>query len=475
MLVDPGSLASTASPSMATSRAKAVSAVVKVVSKVSAPAKAIAVPAVVVASRVKAAGTSSTQSASAVVATPAATKAADPAPVVVGAADTQSAASAQRVLLKPAVSPRQPVHRSAAGSPTSDDDGNKKIRWNEEPYIQQIRDAVKVVLSGISASKVAKARNIPGRTLRRYVMNERKRLNKPRVLKKTLKENQKSAARDAIAERIMGRHATGVPGTPAEESGAAMSSTEQERTAIIPAEHKVRVQALRPVLEASVPTAQALTSTTASVSGVPNNDPVKRAAGTDVEGAHARISPQSALPAASSVDVDDTAESKVRWNVEPHLSKIRSAVALALSGKSASKVASEFGIPARTLRRYVMHEREAAGLQPGASGWMSEPEKRKRAEIGDLTHSLQRDGSTSATDEVQEPNGTKRLRRGETGSLRPDRYVQLREFQSSFPGAPSRDVVSRGLGRLFCCLTGHGSDGSHQLCFLCLSCFGGFR
>lgn len=481
-------MVSTASPPVASSRAKAVSAVVKVVSKVSAPAKAIAVPAVVVASRVKAAGTAVSQPASAVVSTPSATKAAASVQVAPAVATAQSAGGGQRVSPKPSVSPRrQPVHRSAAGSPTSDDDGNKKIRWNEEPYIQQIRDAVKVVLSGISASKVAKARNIPGRTLRRYVMNERKRLNKPRVLKKTLKENQKSAARDAIAERIMGRHhaTTSIAGThdaatPLEEnSGTIVSSTAQDSVAIAHAKHKVQVQASHPVLEASTsaaPTPAAHTGATTSVSGDPNTDAVeRRATGTDAGvgvGAHSQASPppppQSSLLATSSIDVDDMAESKVRWNVEPHLSKIRSAVALALSGKSASKVASEFGIPARTLRRYVMHEREAAGLQPGTStsngimlsgsGWASEPEKRKRADNGDSARTpvLLHDGSTTLAatedeEDTQEANGAaKRLRR-EVKGLRPDRYAQLREFQSSFPGAyPYRWCDCLGVGAVGC-------------------------
>ena len=48
---------------------------------------------------------------------------------------------------------------------------------------------------------------------------------------------------------------------------------------------------------------------------------------------------------------------KIKWNVEPYLTKMKKAIAVALSGRSTSKVAAQFGIPARTLRRYVANER----------------------------------------------------------------------------------------------------------------------
>eukprot|EP00591_Stephanopyxis_turris_P016044 CAMPEP_0195537068 /NCGR_PEP_ID=MMETSP0794_2-20130614/47278_1 /TAXON_ID=515487 /ORGANISM="Stephanopyxis turris, Strain CCMP 815" /LENGTH=143 /DNA_ID=CAMNT_0040670689 /DNA_START=199 /DNA_END=626 /DNA_ORIENTATION=- len=52
---------------------------------------------------------------------------------------------------------------------------------------------------------------------------------------------------------------------------------------------------------------------------------------------------------------------KIKWNTEPYLSIMKHAVELAMKGSSTTKVASQFTIPARTLRRYVAAERRAHG------------------------------------------------------------------------------------------------------------------
>lgn len=58
---------------------------------------------------------------------------------------------------------------------------------------------------------------------------------------------------------------------------------------------------------------------------------------------------------------------KIKWNVEPHYTVMRKAVGLALDGQSTTRVAQEFGIPARTLRRYVATAKKANGLPETAA------------------------------------------------------------------------------------------------------------
>jgi hypothetical protein len=53
----------------------------------------------------------------------------------------------------------------------------------------------------------------------------------------------------------------------------------------------------------------------------------------------------------SSDDDADSLRKKIKWNMEPHLSIMRKAVEAALTGKSTTKIADEYSIPARTLRR----------------------------------------------------------------------------------------------------------------------------
>jgi len=64
---------------------------------------------------------------------------------------------------------------------------------------------------------------------------------------------------------------------------------------------------------------------------------------------------------------------KIKWNVEPYLSKMKKAIAVALSGRSTSKVAAQFGIPARTLRRYVANERVGVFPENGSGDEASTP------------------------------------------------------------------------------------------------------
>ena len=68
-----------------------------------------------------------------------------------------------------------------------------------------------------------------------------------------------------------------------------------------------------------------------------------------------------------------TSRRKIKWNVEPYLSKMKKAIAVALSGRSTSKVAAQFGIPARTLRRYVANERVGIFPENGSGDEMSPP------------------------------------------------------------------------------------------------------
>ena len=58
---------------------------------------------------------------------------------------------------------------------------------------------------------------------------------------------------------------------------------------------------------------------------------------------------------------DNDKKRKIKWNTEPYVSIMKRAVELAMQGSSTTKVASQFTIPARTLRRYVAAERRANG------------------------------------------------------------------------------------------------------------------
>jgi len=309
-----------------------------------------------------------------------------------------------------------PLRTPGKSSPktASEEDSNKKIRWNEEPYIQQIREAVAVVLSGISASKVAKARNIPGRTLRRYVMNERKRLNKPRVLKKTLKQQQKHGKPAQAARRVTARISTTRP------------------------THSTVANAVPNLSSSLLPSTAAGIAPVATPVATPVTNGMRIAAATAVVPATSQGStPASA--AAPSTDGEESPESKVRWKVEPHLSKIKKAVALAMSGQSASKVATEHGIPARTLRRYVMQEREATAV-PAISSLAPSADKRRRSDTAPLAtvpamSTSLASGATSAS--LAAPSRSpasggdaKRMRPQPTS---PNSLVELHDLQESFP------------------------------------------
>ncbi len=54
-------------------------------------------------------------------------------------------------------------------------------------------------------------------------------------------------------------------------------------------------------------------------------------------------------------------KAKVRWNVEPRLTIMRNAVKTVLNGANTTDVAGRFGIPARTLRRYVANAKRKQG------------------------------------------------------------------------------------------------------------------
>ena len=54
-------------------------------------------------------------------------------------------------------------------------------------------------------------------------------------------------------------------------------------------------------------------------------------------------------------------KAKVRWNVEPRLTIMRNAVQTVLDGANTTDVAGRFGIPARTLRRYVANAKRRQG------------------------------------------------------------------------------------------------------------------
>lgn len=55
--------------------------------------------------------------------------------------------------------------------------------------------------------------------------------------------------------------------------------------------------------------------------------------------------------------IEQPKRKKIKWNCEPYLSTMRNAVRVCIEGQSTTKTAGEFGIPARTLRRYVANER----------------------------------------------------------------------------------------------------------------------
>ena len=61
---------------------------------------------------------------------------------------------------------------------------------------------------------------------------------------------------------------------------------------------------------------------------------------------------------------DANSKKNVRWHVEPHLSTMRLAVERVIRGDdTTTKIANSYGIPARTLRRYVAHEKMAQSQQ----------------------------------------------------------------------------------------------------------------
>ena len=67
--------------------------------------------------------------------------------------------------------------------------------------------------------------------------------------------------------------------------------------------------------------------------------------------------PTATTPQSKQVD----AKAKVRWNVEPRLTIMRNAVQTVLNGANTTEVAGRFGIPARTLRRYVANAKRRHG------------------------------------------------------------------------------------------------------------------
>jgi len=61
---------------------------------------------------------------------------------------------------------------------------------------------------------------------------------------------------------------------------------------------------------------------------------------------------------------DASSKKNVRWHVEPHLTTMRRAVERVIRGDdTTTKIANSYGIPARTLRRYVSHEKLAQSRQ----------------------------------------------------------------------------------------------------------------
>ena len=67
------------------------------------------------------------------------------------------------------------------------------------------------------------------------------------------------------------------------------------------------------------------------------------------------------IPRQSSTGSTGSNKAKVRWNVEPRLSIMRNAVKTVLNGANTTDVAGRFGIPARTLRRYVANAKRKQG------------------------------------------------------------------------------------------------------------------
>ena len=72
--------------------------------------------------------------------------------------------------------------------------------------------------------------------------------------------------------------------------------------------------------------------------------------------------PTATTPQSKQVD----AKAKVRWNVEPRLTIMRNAVQTVLNGANTTEVAGRFGIPARTLRRYVANAKRRHGDPHGS-------------------------------------------------------------------------------------------------------------
>lgn len=66
---------------------------------------------------------------------------------------------------------------------------------------------------------------------------------------------------------------------------------------------------------------------------------------------------------------DANSKKNVRWHVEPHLSTMRLAVERVIRGDdTTTKIANSYGIPARTLRRYVAQEKMAQSQQKTPDG-----------------------------------------------------------------------------------------------------------
>lgn len=76
-------------------------------------------------------------------------------------------------------------------------------------------------------------------------------------------------------------------------------------------------------------------------------------------------------------DENDPSRAKVRWNVEPRLTIMRQAVETVLSGANTTEVAGRFGIPARTLRRYVANEKRRR--EAGNTDGITLPKKKSKA------------------------------------------------------------------------------------------------
>ena len=254
----------------------------------------------------------------------------------------------------------------------------KKIRWHEEPYIRRIRDAVAIVLSGKSACKVARMFSIPGRTLRRYVLKERTRLNRPRVPK------------SQVVEKLgkNGRKLT---------NGTTGSATAIEPVTLSPQSPETIA---------------------------PRSDESKSPS-------------EDQLTTVSSEHASSLVETKVRWNVEPHFSRIRKAVERVIAGQSASKVADEQGIPARTLRRYVTQARHKSGPfgdnTPTPNNPLNETHSQKSSELTVTVRTENSDAKPHV--DVKPPAGVFMNPANGIHSVRAHVHTSpLKQLQSSFQG-----------------------------------------